>query len=159
LGSYLLGISVLVALVPLGSQVWMAAGILLLVGIGMGGVDVGSNTLLVWLHGCQVGPYMNGMFFFAGVGAFLAPILVAKAVLSFGDVTWAYWGMALVLSLLAVGILLVPSLPRPQPAHGNPAVSFSPALVAFFSLFLFLYIGLEAVYGEWFYTRKNETSG
>ena len=35
------------------------------------------NPLLVWVHGDEVGPAMNGLHFFFGVGAFLSPIIIA----------------------------------------------------------------------------------
>src|SRR5512146_594557 len=45
-------------------------------GLATGSVDVGGNALLIWAHGASVGPFMNGLHFFFGVGAFLSPLLV-----------------------------------------------------------------------------------
>jgi len=38
---------------------------------------------------------MNALHFFFGVGAFVSPIIVAQAILMTGDITWAYWVLAL----------------------------------------------------------------
>jgi MFS transporter, FHS family, Na+ dependent glucose transporter 1 len=157
LAAKLLGMAVLMALVPFVPYVWVLAGVLVLIGIGMGGVDVGGNTLLVWLHGRKAGPYLNGMFFFAGLGAFLAPVLVTAAVLSLGDVYWAYWGLALL--LVPPGLWLA-FLKSPEIQKANSDVHMKSAntpLLVLFSLFLFLYIGAEAVYGDWVYTYAIST--
>ena len=46
------------------------AAVLLLGGIAQGTVDVGGNTLLVWVQRDKVGPFMNALHFFWGIGAF-----------------------------------------------------------------------------------------
>ena len=73
-----------IALLPL------LVGVFLFLGITEAGVDVGGNTLIVWRHGARVGPFMNAMHFCYGVGAFIAPIVVAQAILRTGGITWAY---------------------------------------------------------------------
>ncbi len=63
------------ALTPIIGSLWVLMAILFLLGASQGGLDVGANTLLVWVHGSQNGPYMNGLHLFFGVGAFVSPIL------------------------------------------------------------------------------------
>ena len=47
---------------------WLPALIVLvfIIGFSQGSVDVGGNTLILWVHGAAVGPYMNGLHFFWG---------------------------------------------------------------------------------------------
>ena len=47
-------------------------------GVAEGALDVGGNTLLIWVHRHKVGPFMNGLHFFFGAGAFLSPIIIAQ---------------------------------------------------------------------------------
>ena len=49
-----------------------------------------GNTLLVWVHPARVGPVMNALHFFFGLGAFLSPILIAWAMRGTGDLIHAY---------------------------------------------------------------------
>jgi len=53
-------------LVPLIPRLPLLAVVWLILGVGSGALDVGGNTLLIWVHGRQVGPYMNGLHFFFG---------------------------------------------------------------------------------------------
>jgi len=59
-------------LVPLVPALWLLLVVVLILGAAGGVLDVGGNTLLVWEHGRKVGPYMNGLHFFFGVGGRLA---------------------------------------------------------------------------------------
>jgi len=49
------------ALAPGLSLLWLLTGVILLIGVAEGTVDVGGNTLLVWVHRGGVGPYMIGL--------------------------------------------------------------------------------------------------
>jgi len=133
---------------------WALTLLLLILGLGEGTVDVGGNTLLIWVHGRQVGPFMNGLHFCYGLGAFLSPIVVAQLVLLSGDITWAYWAIA---ALLLVPIILLWRPPSPPvPAAGvNRRRSAEPVrrgLVALIATFFFLHVGAEASYGGWAFT-------
>jgi FHS family Na+ dependent glucose MFS transporter 1 len=126
---------------------------LLVLGMSEGAMDVGGNTLLMWVHRSEVGPFMNGLHFFWGVGAFLSPIIVAQAVLVSGDITWAYWMLAVLMLPVVIGLLRLPS-PAPQPSR---PVSESRRvhhilLVILIALFLFLYVGAEGSLGGWIFT-------
>src|SRR5688572_19959102 len=98
----LIGVATALILVPTISLLWVLAGVLLVLGMAEGALDVGGNTLLVWVHRHQVGPYMNGLHFFFGIGAFLSPLIIAQAVLVSGNITWAYWILALLLLPVAL---------------------------------------------------------
>ena len=141
-----------VAVMPLAPSLGVLAALVLIMGFAQGLMDVGSNTLIVWVYHEKVGPYLNGLHFAFGVGAFAAPLLVARSISLSGSYPWAYWAVALFsLPLLAL-MLTVPS-----PAHEHSASSAAPApwdkgLAALFVAFFFLYGGSEAGFGAWIYS-------
>jgi FHS family Na+ dependent glucose MFS transporter 1 len=161
------------ALVPSISWLWLLGAVLLVLGAAEGTVDVGGNTLLVWVHGHQVGPFMNGLHFFFGLGAFLAPIIVAQAVLVSGDIAWAYWALALLVLPVTAWLLRLPS-PAGQANRPSTEITAQPALpperlpsensrqigraardrplVALIVSFFFLYAGAEASFGGWIFS-------
>ncbi len=149
----MLGLAALMLLLaPTVPWLGLLALVVLILGIAEGTVDVGANTLLVWVHGREVGAYMNGLHFFFGLGAFLAPTVIAWAIVLSGDINWAYWTLAL-LTLPAIPLLLRSSSPQHQAA--SRAAGAGPVkwlLVALLALFFFLYVGAEGSFGGWIYT-------
>ena len=131
---------------------WVLTIVLLMVSLGSGALDVGGNTLLVWVHREKVGPFMNGLHFFFGVGAFLAPVIVAASAAWTGGISWGYWTLA----LLALPVILFLAL-QPSPAPilktdtGETGRS-NPALVVLVAVFFFLYVGAEVGFGDWIFT-------
>jgi FHS family Na+ dependent glucose MFS transporter 1 len=152
MGVTLLIMAAMLVLVPFLSVLWLLTGVLLILGMAEGTLDVGGNTLLVWVHRARVGPYMNGLHFFFGVGAFLSPLIIAQAVLMSGDITWAYWALALL--ILPVGLWL---LPMPSPKNlsisaDSPVGQVNRLLVILVAVFFFLYAGAEVSFGGWIFT-------
>ena len=135
-----------------------------LLGLAQGGLNVGGNALLVWVHGQDSAPYMSGLHFFFGTGSSVAPVIVAWSFQA-GGLNWAYWVLAL-LVLLPIPFLL--KLPSPKLAHAaesseanypergaasSAASSRGMLLVAgLVSLFLFCYSGAANCFGGWVYT-------
>jgi len=159
MGVMLLLIALSMALIPLIRVLWLLIGLLLLLGMFEGALDVGGNTLLVWLHGEKVGPYMNALHFFFGVGAFLSPVVVARTLAASGGITWAYWTLALLIVPVAVAMLRLSSPSSPADAlatpGGSPAVAprrTSALLVTLIAVFFFLYVGSETSFGGWIAT-------
>lgn len=150
----LAGMVASMALAPGLGLLWMLTGAILLIGVAEGVVDVGGNTLIVWVHRGAVGPYMNGLHFFYGVGAFISPLIVGQVLLrSGGDIAWAYWIVAV---LMLPVVLYVARQPSPvnqdvveKESAAKPA---SPTLVALIALFIFLYVGAEISFGGWIST-------
>lgn len=163
MGAMLVLMIVSMALVPLVSSLWILTAVLLVLGMFEGSLDVGGNTLLVWVHGEKVGPFMNALHFFFGVGAFLSPIIVAQAVLVGGSITWAYWALALLIVPIAVGLLRLPSPDAPAEASAVAGdASATPRrtnglLVALIAVFFFLYVGSEGSFGGWIATYAKAT--
>ncbi len=161
--------AVAVALVPLLPALWLLAVVWLLVGLAGGALDVGGNTLMVWLHGRRVGPYMNGLHFFFGVGSFLGPLVVALMLSLDAGATRAYWPLALLLLPMAVWLarLASPRAPEemgaaypvalPEGAQDGAPAQATPrgrqgTIVALIALLLLLYVGAEAAFGGWIYS-------
>jgi len=141
----------LAALMPL---LWLLTLVLLVLGLAEGTVDVGGNTLLVWVHRHRVGPYMNALHFFFGVGAFISPIIIAQALLVSGGITWGYWTLALLMVPVALYVLRLPSPAGQTVAEDGTAspVYVNRLLVVLIALFFFLYVGAEVSFGGWIFT-------
>jgi FHS family Na+ dependent glucose MFS transporter 1 len=145
-------LGIMVALVPLATSRFSLFTIVLILGIFKGALDVGCNTLLLWVHQEHVGPFMNGLHAFFGVGAFVAPLIVAQVLSTTGDIYWVYWLFGIAAIPLALWIWTLPSPPpRLVPVqHQNAAFPILPVLVMV--LCFVLYVGGEAGYGSWIYT-------
>ena len=141
-----------VALVPLAPSRGILFTIVLVLGLFKGGLDVGCNTLLLWVHNETVGPFMNGLHAFFGVGAFIAPLIVAQVLSFTGDIYWVYWIFAIAAFPLAIWIWNLPSPEsRVVPAHHESA-PFPILPVLIMVLCFVLYVGGESGYGAWIYT-------
>jgi MFS transporter, FHS family, Na+ dependent glucose transporter 1 len=141
-----------VVYIPISSELSLLVLVIFILGISQGVLDVGGNTLLLWIHGPRVGPYMNGLHFFFGVGALLSPIAVAQIVSISGDIQWVYWLFGLVALPLAVWTWF---LPNPPPREKHSSENRSPVnitLLLLFMVFFFLYVGAEIGYGNWIFT-------
>ncbi len=157
MGGVLLLLAVLMALVPLVPWLWLLAAVTLLRGAASGTVDVGGNTLLVWLHGRDVGPFMNGLHFCFGLGAFVSPIIVAQAVRLSGDISWAYWILAALIAPVALWILRFPSPTARSDRVGDQAQGSNALMVVLIATVLLLYVGAESSMGGWIYTYATAT--
>jgi len=145
-------LGLIIALVPLASSRLALFTIVLILGLTKGALDVGCNTLLLWVHNETVGPFMNGLHTCFGIGAFVAPLIVARVVSATGDIYWVYWFFAVVAFPIALWIWNLPSpLPRAVPTkHDNMPF---PVLPVFLMVTCFvLYVGGEVGYGSWIYT-------
>ncbi len=141
----------LMALFPQAPTLAPLALLALLLGFAESLLDVGSNTLLPWVYGTRVGPYLSGMHFSFGVGAFVAPMVVAWSLTRHGGSAWAYRVLALALLPLAAWLFVVPS-PEPHAPDGDASESGPDRgglglLMACF----FLYGCTETGFGSWIY--------
>jgi FHS family Na+ dependent glucose MFS transporter 1 len=161
-GHPLLGLSLLLMTgvllsIPLISLLQLLIGVMFLLGTAGGILDVGSNTLLVWIHGDKVGPYMNGLHFFFGLGALISPVIVAQSIRLTGTISWAFWILAAIAVPVTAAAFRLPSPPvRAAPAEGRgPGTGFM--LVALIAFFFFLHVGAELGFGGWIYTYALAT--
>ena len=148
----------LMVLVPTMPQLVLLALVMLLLGGAQAGVDVGGNTLLVWLHRDKVPPFMNGLHLFWGVGSILAPILIAQVILLTGGFAWGYWLIAL---LLLPVVVLVWRAASPHALHHEPGAAPQAAvnwpLVILFMLFFLTFVGAVGAFGGWIYSYAVAT--
>jgi FHS family Na+ dependent glucose MFS transporter 1 len=145
----------MMALVPGMPLLWMMAGALFVVGVCQGFIDVGGNTLMVWLHGERSGPPMNALHFFWGVGAFLMPLVVAQVALLTNQVNAAYIALAVLMLPAALWLLRLPSPSAPAAASGvagKASLRSDVLLVSMIMAFFLLYTGAEVSVGGWVYT-------
>lgn len=160
LGLAQLASSLLVGLIPFASSfIWLIV-IITIKGVMDGIINNGANTLLVWTHREKVSPYMNGLHFCFGLGAFLAPLLVAQVVDIPGAYRWVYVGLAAFTVLAGLRMLTMGDSPQAaastesasavQPRH----IPYSVVITA--ALFLFFYVGSEIAFGGWIYTYAVE---
>jgi FHS family Na+ dependent glucose MFS transporter 1 len=141
-----------IALVPLATSRWALFTIVLILGLAKGALDVGCNTLLLWVHNETVGPFMNGLHAFFGLGAFIAPLIVAQVISVTGDIYWVYWFFAIAAFPLAIWIWNLPS-PASRAVPAQHVSAPFPILPVFIMVLCFvLYVGGEAGYGAWIYT-------
>lgn len=149
----LLAMSLLLALVPVTPWLWGLLLVMFFIGWMSSVIDVGSNTLIVWIYRHRVGPFLNGLHFAFGLGAFLAPLLVAQVIVVTGSFQWSFWLMALLPLPIAV---LLANIPSPRPARNvqekQTDESNSAKLIVLITAFFFLYTGSEVAFGNWIFT-------
>lgn len=144
--------AVMLAFVPLLPTLWILVVVLLVLGLAEGVVDVGGNTLLLWVHRRNAAPFMNGLHFAFGLGAFVAPMVVAGALSLTGDTTRSYWLFALLALPVAGWLIRLPSPTSQAASEDGPARRADPWLVALVAVFFFLYVGIESSYGGWIFS-------
>lgn len=145
-------IAALLATVPEIPLLWLLTVVLLAVGFMEAVVDVGANTLIVWVHRDKVAPYMNGLHSFFAIGAFLSPLLIAQAILITGNFGWGYWLLALL--LVPVVFRLFP-LPNPQPivSHEEHAAVRPNLVLLVLVIAVFVALsGAENSFAGWIFT-------
>jgi FHS family Na+ dependent glucose MFS transporter 1 len=138
--------------IPLMGTLLLLQIFFFIIGIAEGNLDVGVNTLIVWLHGDRVPPFMNGLHAFYGVGTTIAPLIVVAVLSSSGSLNSIYSALAIFIVPVGLLILFFPS-PSPiqarQQAVGRPVV---PILVFLTTLIFFAFTGAELGFAGWIYT-------
>jgi fucose permease len=148
----LLLMSGMMGLAPVIPQLWILAAAILVLGLAEGALDVGGNTLLVWVHRDRVGPFMNALHFFFGLGAFLSPLIIAQVLLRGGNLVRAYWTLAFLLLPAVFWLPRFSSPVAPETSAERPAGEVKGRLVALIVVFFFLYTGAEIAFGGWIYS-------
>jgi len=138
--------------VPLARQLWLLLLVQFAIGLAQGANDVGCNTLLLWVHGEKAGPFMNGLHFFFGVGAFFAPLILAGILSLTGSIQWVFWIFATLSLPLAAWLWRLPEPPARSETgtNGRAPTPFIP--VVLLVLAFLLYVGAEVGFGNWVYT-------
>jgi FHS family Na+ dependent glucose MFS transporter 1 len=153
----LLFLALTTALVPLAhSLTWLVLSILVL-GLAKGALDVGCNTLLLWVYDDKVGPFMNGLHACFGIGAFISPLVVAGVVSLTGDINWVFWSFAIAALPIAVFIGSLPSPAQRLAPAGESTTTFPLMPVLLMALCFAAYVGAEVGFGNWLFTYATLT--
>jgi len=139
-------------LIPLTPLIYMIMGLFFITGVTTAAVDVGGNTLLIWIHGKEVSPFMVGLHFFFGVGALIAPLVVGFTIRSSGDIIWAYWILATICLPLSALFCILRSPEHSGGLEKESSKSNSGLLVMLITVFIFLHVGTELSFGGWIYS-------
>lgn len=150
-------LAAMLGLVPLAPLLWVLIAAFIVLGVAQAAVDVGGNTLLVWIHGDKVPPFMNGLHFCFGLGAFLTPIVVNQSDLLSEDITWAFWALALFMLPVAAWLLRLTSPAVQNDSENGSARQADHRLLALMVVFFFLHVGAEMSYGGWVATYAETT--
>jgi MFS transporter, FHS family, Na+ dependent glucose transporter 1 len=155
----LLGAAVVVAALTQASALVVLAVLLFLVGACASSVDTGGNTLITWLHGDDLGPWMIALHAAFGVGSALVPLVLALS----RRITQGINSGLFVIVAMAVAAALVISR-RPSPVHlheerlgdgvAKPVPGRGALLVT--AAFFFLYVGLEIGFAGWVFTFARD---
>jgi len=142
---------VFVSIVP---ELWLLLGIVFLFGLSQSTAEVGANTGIVRLHAGNVGPYMNGLHFSFGVGAFIAPIILTQALSRTGRLLPGFLILSAAAIVVSIWLFTFRSTGSRTAEAGKdsdwrPA---EPLLVTGFAVILFLTIGGESSFGGWVFT-------
>lgn len=156
MGGLLLAMAVASTLVPLATRLWLLLIVMLLLGAAEAGLDVGANTLLVRVHGIKVAPFMSAMHSFFGVGALLAPLIVAQVTLGSYPAARSYFVLTLLLLPIAAYTFRLPSPPPVAGERKGPGPGVNSRLVLLMAVFLLLYVGAEVSFAGWIFTYAVE---
>lgn len=149
------GMAGLTALTPLARTVWLLAAILFITGAVQGLLNIGGNALLVWNHGRNVGPFMNGLHFCFGVGTFITPVIIAQFVARQGGLLWTYLLLAVIILPSAV-VAFLPSPTSPVAGQKQSPGKIDPLLIILISLVFGCYSGASLAFGGWIFTYATE---
>jgi MFS transporter, FHS family, Na+ dependent glucose transporter 1 len=141
------------AVTPLIGTVWLMAVVFFFTALAMSLIDLGSNTLITWVHGDQGGPYMNALHFFFGIGAAISPLLVGQFILATGDIYWSYWTLAALMipAILMLTIIKSPQI-RAETKQSNVSVSRAAnrtGLIWLMVIFFMFYVAVESNFGTY----------
>lgn len=142
----------MIAAVPFLSSLWLLTMLILCVGLVEGVIEIGGNTLLVWLHQHNTGPFMNGLHFFFGVGAFLSPLIVGQVLVHTGEIQWVFWILAVMILPSAGWLCRLPSVEIQTGAAHKHGTSQNTGLVVAIVFLFVLYVAAEISFGGWIYT-------
>ena len=151
LAAALLGMAALTVTVPWLGALWLLIVVFFLNGVALGIIDVGGNTLLSWLYGPAVPPYMNALHLSFGVGGFVGPLIMNGFDAATGNAATTYWLYAALMLPVVLWLARAPSpaAPAAVPSGGGVRrlLGSHAWLVALVSAFVFMHMGAELAFG------------
>ena len=167
-GNRVLPAALLILALPTLSVPWLGSpGLLIvafaLIGVPLGVMDVGGNTLLVWLYRGDVPPYMNALHLSFGVGAFIGPLVFDRFAVATGNAATTFWLFAALMVPVALWLARLPTPDSPGAAQTTPdgqsVVRRHAWLIGLIALFFFMHMGAELAFGGWIYTYADDATG
>ena len=154
----LLIMAVSLAVVPILPTLPTLVVLFIVVGVAGGTVEVGGNTLLVWVYRKRVGPWMSALHFAFGIGAILSPFLIGQALRITGGLLPAYLiaAVAIVPGVVVLFVARSPVAPKRSETDSDTEDVLTVVLMA---LLFLLYIGAESSFGGWIYAWSLEVHG
>ena len=149
-------ITIAALLTPLPTALILLIGVTFLSGVGQSILNVGGNTLLIWLHGGSVAQWMNGLHFFYGLGSIFSPLLITWLITATGGLTRAFTAIAGIVILPLFVLLRLPAITPQKEEDGGEAAPAAPKLVWLIALFFFCYAGSVQAFGGWIYTFARD---
>jgi FHS family Na+ dependent glucose MFS transporter 1 len=153
LTSALLAMAAFTIAVPWLGSLWLLIVMFALIGVALGTMDVGGNTLMVWLYRRDVPPYMNALHLSFGVGAFLGPLIINGFDAATGNAVATYWLFAGLMVPVALWLTRLPSPDAPPAVQGAAAdrAVLRPhlMLIGLIAVFFFLHMGAELSFGAY----------
>jgi predicted MFS family arabinose efflux permease len=101
-------------LIPLISNIWVLAALTAICGAFMSPIEVGVNTLTIWIWKEDVGPYMQLLHFAYGAGMGCSPLLfgiVVKIVPTSIVLGTFFWMVGIIVALIAIPVFKLKSPP------------------------------------------------
>lgn len=152
----LAGIATGVLLLCAGPSFFVVAVGMALAGCFAALCDTGMNTLTVWARAGEAGPALNALHLSFGVGAFMAPLAVDRALVWTDNL----WPAALfVIALFALSLTLIGAREEPPHPHADHVVdrpNMPRPVVVIVALFFLLYVGAEVGFGGWIHTYAED---
>jgi fucose permease len=135
------------------APVWLTLAMMVL-GFGLGAIELGCNSLIVLLHPGDKGRYLNLLAVLHGMGSMIAPLYAGW--LLAGGSSWRVvyrWDLVLIVPLIAFFAL---SVFPPKPAEASDQIdfrhigrtAFTPILLAYYLADL-LYVACEIGIASW----------
>jgi FHS family Na+ dependent glucose MFS transporter 1 len=156
----LVWMAILTATIPWLGSLWALIAVFALIGVSVGLLDVGGNTLLVWLFRRDVPPYMNALHLSFGVGAFLCPLIVDRFAVGDGDATRAFWLFAALMIPVALWLTRMPSPDSPPeasaPAAGTVIMRRYAWFLSLMGVLFFMHMGGELAFGGWIFNYADD---
>lgn len=157
----MLVLAVLTVTVPLLGSLGLLIVVFGLIGVPLGVMDVGGNTLMVWLYRAKVPPYMNALHLSFGVGAFIGPLVFDRFAVTTGNAATTFWLFAALMVPVALWLLGLPSPDSPDTARaaaagGQGILRRHAWLIALIALFFFMHMGAELAFGGWIFTYATQ---
>ncbi len=155
LAAAMLLVAATLASVPAAASQWTLVAVFLLLGAASATIDVGTNTLLLWIYrdlpggSSRIGGVMNGLHFCFGAGALAAPVVVAWSINTTDDVAVAYWVLAGLTLPIVAAFLWIPGAPRSVHIETRDGAPTQRRLIALIAAVFAFYVAAEVAYGGW----------